>query len=155
MQGPSRGEYWFVSWVSLQTPFEAKWNFWLPEWPILNYRILRGKIQNASLKASTSPVEICGLSCTKWPASSLWNPSFPSKEGQQLSAFTDFISQIGLVYPGLLPCLIQWEKFKVSSVSSGRRSCVWSVSLGLFLGCPPPPPPGVQMVRSGPEEGEW
>lgn len=32
------------------------------------------------------------------------------------------------------------------SVSSDRRSCVWSVSLGLFLGDPPHPPTAVHMV---------
>lgn len=148
-QGPSGRGCWFVPCVSLRTSFEA---LWLPEWPVPNYSIFRGKKPKEPTHAT---VETSGQACTKWAAtSSLWDPSFSSPEGQQYSTFSDFISQI---WPAN-PRLVQSQKFRVIAASSGRRSSVWSVSFGLFLGCPPSlplPPRGVQLVRSGPEEGEW
>lgn len=143
IQGLSWGEYW--SWFSLRTSFEAKCNFGLPEWNILNDCILGGKQINCQPQ---SQLLLWKFVVTLAPSDSLWDPSFSSRESQQQSPFT---TPIWSACPWLLPRLIQPQKFKVIPVSSGRRSSVFPRVIFRI----PPRPPGVQMVRSGPEEGEW
>lgn len=103
--------------------------------------VFKEKIKtNASIKANTFPVEICGHSCTKWAASSLWDPSFPSRECPQHSPYTDFISLIWLACTCLLLRLTQSQKVKVISFSSGSGAHVSKVLPRVIFRTPSPTP---------------
>lgn len=142
--GLSGGERWFVSRVSLH--IEAKWlTLWMAYFKLQYFK--RETLNLASLKADSwsGNLHSTVLQRVGTRAGSLWH--FLSGRVDRVFIYRFDLNDFDTTSPTSHPV----------TDSRGRRSCVWSVFLWVIFRVPPshPPPAGVQMVQSRPEEGEW